>query len=130
MNYIDVNIFVYWLTDHPEFGGTAARILERVEVKERACTSSLTLWLLHVLLKREVENYSEKTLLQSISKLRNVRIVPLTFQDYDYAVKYGEEFDITLENSLHYTAAKRMGARVIYSNDADFDRTDLERRFD
>lgn len=129
MNYIDVNVLVYWLTDHPDFGETATTIVQRIQRGERACTSSLTLWLLHVLLKRETENYSEKVLLQSIFKLKDLKIVPLTFEDYMYAVAYKEEFGLTLEDSLHYTIAKKMGTNVIYSNDTDFDKTDIERRF-
>lgn len=130
MNYIDVNVLVYWLTDHPDFGEAATKIVQGIQRGEKACTSSLTLWLLHVLLKRETENYSEKVLFQTIFKLKDLKIVPLTFEDYVHAVAYKEEFGIDLEDSLHYTAAKRRSADVIYSNDTDFDKTDIERRFE
>ena len=129
MNYIDVNVFVYWLTDHPAFGEPATRIIQKVERGEKMCTSSLTLWLLHVLLQREVQNYSEIVLLQSILKLEDLKIVPLVLQDYIDAVIYKKEFGLHLEDNLHYTVAHRLGAKVIYSNDTDFDKTDIERRF-
>jgi len=28
---VDTNIFVYWVTDHPRFGGTCAELMQRVE---------------------------------------------------------------------------------------------------
>lgn len=130
MNYVDVDVFMYWLTDHPDFGEAAARILQRIEAKEDACTSSLTFWLLHVIFEREVENYSEKILIDNFLKLENLKIVPLAVDDFTNAVECMEEFGIGLEDSLHYAVAKRMGSQVIYSNDADFDKTDIERRFE
>ncbi len=54
MMYVDVNVFFYWLTDHEEFGSTATRIIKRIENGERAVTSILTLWLLHVLLEEQL----------------------------------------------------------------------------
>ena len=31
MKYVDVNVFVYWLGGHPEFGGKALEWVRRVE---------------------------------------------------------------------------------------------------
>jgi predicted nucleic acid-binding protein len=63
MNYIDVNIFIYWLGDDPSFGETATTIIERIETKEKGITSSLTPWLIHVVLEREAKEYSQKVLI-------------------------------------------------------------------
>lgn len=129
MNYIDVNVFVYWLTDHPAFGESATRIIQKIERGEKMCTSSLTLWLLHVLLQREVQDYSEIILLQSILKLEDLKIVPLVLQDCLDAITYKKEFGLDLEDGLHCAVAHRQGAKVIYINDTDFDKTDIERIF-
>jgi predicted nucleic acid-binding protein len=43
LRFIDSNIFVYHMADDPQYGGVAARILERVEEGEEAATSTLVI---------------------------------------------------------------------------------------
>jgi predicted nucleic acid-binding protein len=130
MNYIDVNVFVYWLTDHPDFGEPATRIIKNMELGERACTSSLTVWMLHILLRKEVETYSEETLLGMLSNLKNLKIVPLTYRDFLNAQALKKDLGFDFEDSLHYAVAERMNAEVLYSNDRDFDRGYIARKFE
>ena len=129
MNYIDVNVFVYWLTDDPEYGETAYTIIRRTELGEKAFTSALTLWELHSILKRESKNYSERILIEKMSNLKNLTIVPLTSETFEDAVVYQNELGLDLEDSLHYAAAERVGAAFMYSNDTDFDNVHTERKF-
>ncbi len=129
MNYIDVNVFVYWLTDDPEYGETAYSIIRRIELGEKAFTSALTLWQLHIILKKESKNYSEKVLIEKIRALKNLSIVPLTLKGVEDAVIYQNELGLDLEDSLHYAVADRGGAIIMYSNDADFDNVLIERKF-
>lgn len=130
MNYIDVNVFVYWLTDDPEYGETAYTIIRRIELGEKAFTSALTLWQLHIILKKESENYSERILIEKIGNLKNLIIVPLTLEGFEDAVTYQNELGLDLEDSLHYAAAERVSAAIIYSNDTDFDNVHIERKFE
>jgi predicted nucleic acid-binding protein len=43
MRFVDTNIFVYSITNHPRFGKVAKSILERIEAGETTITSSLVL---------------------------------------------------------------------------------------
>lgn len=129
MNYVDVDVFVYWLTDHPSFGKRASEIIKGIERGEKACTSSFTIWLLHVLLEWEAENYSEEILLRCIQELSHLKVIPLEMQDFKGGEQYRNAFRIDFKHSIHYAVARRMGAQTIYSNDSDFDKTDLERVF-
>ncbi|MGC1121143.1 MAG: PIN domain-containing protein [Candidatus Methanofastidiosia archaeon] len=101
-----------------------------MELGERACTSALTVWMLHVLLEKELETYSEETLLEMLSKLKNLKIVPLTYQDFLNTQAQKKDLGTDFEDSLHYAVAERMNADIIYSNDKDFDRGYIKRRFE
>jgi predicted nucleic acid-binding protein len=96
---------------------------------QKAFTSALTLWQLHILLKRESRNYSEEILIEKISGLKNLTIVPLTLRDFEDAVTFQKELGLDLEHNLHYAVAHRLGAACIYSNDTDFDNVYIERKF-
>lgn len=45
-SYVDVNVFVYWLGNHPVFGKTAYEWIKKIEnaSKGKYITSSLTLY--------------------------------------------------------------------------------------
>jgi len=129
MKYVDVNVFVYWLSDHPLFGERATNIIERIEKGERSTTSALTIWLLHVILEEEAEDYSLGKLLQRIGDLKYLRVEPLTSEDFVIASKNEDNYSMDLEDALHFSVCERLGIREIYSNDDDFDRTPLKRTF-
>ena len=127
MNYVDVNVFVYWLGNDLAFGDQATEIIARIEKGERTVTSSLTLWLVHIVLSSLAEQYSEEALVETIKSLAFLRVEPLLFDDYATALKYMTSYKLDLEDALHLATALRTGAKEIYSNDGDFDRTPLRR---
>jgi len=130
LKYVDVNVFVYWFTNPEEFGETATRIIERIERGERAITSALTIWLLHIILSEITENYNPGEMLRRINSLRGLRIIPLTKEIIQEAINATNKYNLDLEDAIHLVTAMRYGARGIYSNDADFDRTPLIRVFE
>jgi len=127
MRYVDVNVFIYWLTDNPQFGGQATEIVGRIERGERAVTSSFTLWLTHILLSSLAERYTPKDLLEKIRGLIFLRVEPLLLEDYERAVEHMKTYRLDLEDALHLATARRLDIKEIYSNDADFDNTPLKR---
>ncbi|MFQ5711478.1 MAG: type II toxin-antitoxin system VapC family toxin [Candidatus Geothermarchaeales archaeon] len=127
MRYVDVNVFVYWLGDDPVFGGRATAIIRRIENGERALTSTLTLWLTHIVLSDLSESYSEEGFIKKIRELGFLRIEPLLFQDYAHALELMKAYELDLEDALHLATAMRKNIREIYTNDTDFDRTPIRK---
>ncbi len=80
--------------------------------------------------QKESKNYSEKVLIEKISNLKNLTIVPLTLKELEDAVTYQNELGLDLEDSLHYAVADSVGAAFIYSNDSDFDNVCIKRKFE
>lgn len=130
MKYVDVNVIVYWLTDHPKHGDVATRIMERIESYEKAVTSSLTPWLVSVILSRETENFDEKVLIERLAEIRNLKIAPLKMDTYHRAVELIPKYKLDLEDSIHLATALEYNAEAIYSNDSDFDRCPIRRVFE
>ncbi len=126
MRYVDVNVFVYWLGDDPEFGGKATKIIESIEAGEESITSALTPWLTHVVLQALTEGYSAKEMMRRFRQLEFLRVTPLTLQTYLAAVTNAQEQKLDFEDAIHYSAAREHGATEIYSNDQDFKRTPLK----
>ena len=129
MRYIDVNVLFYWLTDHEEFGETATKIIERIESGERAITSTLTIWLLHILLEETTENYDPNTLIKKIEEIKFLKIVPLTSRHFKKALEHISKYSLDLEDAIHLTIALEYGCNLVYSNDTDFDNAPIKRIF-
>lgn len=130
MKYVDVNVIIYWLVDHPEHGDVATRIMERIESSEKAVTSSLTPWLVSVVLRREAENFDERVLMERLAEIRNLKIASLKMSTYQRAVGLMSRYKLDFEDSIHLATALEYNAGAIYSNDSDFDRCPLKRVFD
>jgi len=127
MRYVDVNVLIYWLGNDPLFGDQATKIVEKIEKGERAVTSSLTLWLVHVLLSSLAVKYSEEEFVKKIRDLIFLRVEPLLFEDYEEALTHMKLYRLDFEDAIHLAAASRMGVKEIYTNDADFDKTPMKR---
>lgn len=133
-SYVDVNIFVYWLGNHPLFGETAYKWIKKIENAPRGeyATSSLTLYeTLIIIAGLTGKSLRDKRLVEevidSMTHLKSLLIRPLKPEDLIQAVELMREYDIDYENSIHLAAALRKGAKEIVSNDKDFDKTKLKR---
>ncbi len=134
--YIDVNVFVYWLTAHPTFGQKALHWIKKVEEGSRASfvTASLTLYetivIIAGLTRTTLRNQKlVDKILAAFTTLKNLKIIPLTPTDYLEALKLMSQHSLDFEDALHLTVALRKKSREIVSNDKDFDRTPLNRVF-
>lgn len=135
-SYVDVNIFVYWLGNHPLFGETAYKWIKKIENAPRGeyATSSLTLYeTLIIIAGLTGKSLRDKRLVEevidSMTHLKGLLIRPLKPEDLIQAVELMREYDIDYEDSIHLAAALRKGAKEIVSNDKDFDKTKLKRTF-
>ncbi len=70
-----------------------------------------------------------KGVLDSIESLQGLRIIPLTLEDLTQAASLMMEYSLGYEDALHLATALRNNAKEIVSNDRDFDKTPLKRKF-
>jgi len=134
--YVDINIFIYWLGNHPTFGKTAYEWIKKIEESARGkyVTSTLTLYQTPVIIAGLTgKNLKDKKLVEeivnSITSLLGLTITPLSAEDISKAVSLMEEYDLDYEDALHLAAALRNKTKEIISNDQDFDKTPLKRKF-
>lgn len=134
--YIDVNIFVYWLGDHPEFSGKAAEWLRRARISKRGfyVTSTLTVYETLVILgglrgvSLRNRDFVGHVLKAFKALLNSVLFEPLTFEDFEKGLELMNVYGIDLEDALHVACALRLGAEEIVSNDSDLDKVKEIRR--
>lgn len=67
--------------------------------------------------------------MSSIKDLPGLTSTPLTIEDLTQPAKSVKEYDLDYEDALHLATALRKGVKEIISNDKDFDRTPLRRKF-
>ena len=132
--YIDVNMFVYWLGNHPNYAQTAKNWIQKIEESPRGkyYTSSLTLYETTVILAGLTgRNLKDKTFITQvitpITALKPLTIEPLKSEDYKKAAENMGKWELDYEDSLHLAVAERVGAQEIVSNDKDFDKTEIKR---
>ncbi len=135
-SYVDINVFVYWLGKHPTLGETAYKWVKRIEEapKGKYLTSSLTLYELPIILAGLTgRNLADKTFIEtavdSITSLPGLQIAPLTAEEITQAVSLMKEYDLDYEDAIHLATALRKSVKEIISNDRDFDKTPLKRKF-
>ena len=132
--YVDINIFVYWLGNHPQFGKTALKWIKQVENSPRGeyVTSSLTLYeTLVIIAGLAGKNLKDKAFVEevvnSITHIKGLRIEPLKPEDFTKAADLMKEYNLDYEDSIHLAVAIRTGVQEIVSNDKDFDVTPIRR---
>ena len=135
-SYIDANIFIYWLGNHPTFGKKAHEWVKRVEEAPRGkhATSSLTIYQTLVIMagltgKNLKDEKLVEEIIDSITGLPGLTIIPLTKKDITQATSLMRKYELDYEDALHLAAAIKSRAKEIVSNDQDFGKTPLKRRF-
>ncbi|MBS7612621.1 type II toxin-antitoxin system VapC family toxin [Candidatus Bathyarchaeota archaeon] len=134
-SYVDVNIFVYWLGNHPTYGEAAYKCISRIEESSRRkyVTSSLTLYEALVIIagltgRSLRDEQLVESIIDAITGLRGLVIAKLEPEDHVRAVELMKEYGLDYEDSLHLATALRTGAKEIVTNDEDFN-TPLKRTF-
>lgn len=134
--YVDVNVFVYWLGNHPAFGKTSYEWIKKIEASPRGkyVTSALTIYQVIVTIAGLTgRNLKDQELVgevvNAVKSLPGLKITPLTVEDATQAVKLMKEYNLDYEDAIHLASALRSNAKQIISNDEDFDKTPLKRRF-
>ncbi len=127
--YLDVNIFIYWLTNHPEFGEIALSWVEKInDNPNEYMTSALTIYetsiIIAGLLGKTLKDTRFITQLNEIfSELNNLKIIPLTSQQLFEAPILMEKYNLDYEDAIHLNAALENDVVRIISNDKDFNKS-------
>ena len=132
--YIDVNVFVYWLGNHPKYGQAAQGWIKKIETSKRGeyITSALTLYETLIIMGGLTgKNLKDKNFVQQvinpITGIKALIIEPLKPEDFKKAQDLMNECKLDYEDALHLAIATRKGAQEIVSNDKDFDSTPIKR---
>ena len=132
--YVDINVFVYWLGKHPEFGEAAYGWVRRIEGSPRGefVTSSLTVYETLVIVaglmgKSLRDRGFVEAVVNSVTRIKGLVIEPLRSEDFARAVDLMKECGLDFEDAVHLAVAMRVGAREIVSNDGDFDAAPIKR---
>jgi hypothetical protein len=133
-SYVDINIFVYWLGNHPKFGETAYKWIKKIENSQRGkyVTSSLTLYETLVIMagltgKNLKDEAFTEEVIKSMTQIKGLIIEPLKPEDFTKAVDLMKEYNLDYEDSIHLAVALRTGVQEILSNDKDFDVAPIKR---
>jgi predicted nucleic acid-binding protein len=132
--YIDVNIFVRWLGNHPKFEEPSHKWIKEIENSPpgKYATSSLAVYeTLVIIAGLSGKTLRDKSFTQEIINsmdIKNLLVEPLRFEDFTKSVDLMKEYALDFEDALHLATAFRINAKEILSNDKDFDQTPLKRR--
>ena len=132
--YVDVNVFVYWLGNHPKYGQVALELIKKMETSPRGeyVTSALTLYETLVIIggltgKSLKDEIFVQQVINPITSIKGLVIESLRSEDFKKASDLMNECKLDYEDSLHLAVAIRTGAQEIISNDKDFDTTQIKR---
>ncbi len=133
--YVDVNVFVYWLTGEKRYLDRAKKWIKEIELRKgKFYTSVLTIYEVAVIIAGLTgRNLKDKELIETIlialTSLPGLNFVDLEERDFQRAIELMERYNLDLEDALHLASALKVGAKAIITNDEDFERTSIKRVF-
>jgi uncharacterized protein len=134
--YVDVNVFVYWLSKHPLFGDTAHSWIQKItnSSTREYVTSSLAIYqAVYVLAGLAGTNLKNKLFVQQITtyltQVKGLTIESLKPEDLTNAAELMNTNKIDYEDALHLAVVARTGATEIITNDKRFNAVNIKRVF-
>lgn len=115
--FVDTNVFVYSVTNHPRFGKAARKILTRLENGEECITSTIVLcevaWVIEAMGK---QSYVKPTL-EKILSYDGLSVLPFDSDDLlvgsNNMITYGIDFN----DGVNVSIMSKVGINEVYSND-------------
>ncbi|MCS4538294.1 MAG: type II toxin-antitoxin system VapC family toxin [Thaumarchaeota archaeon] len=136
MIYIDTNIFVYAIENHPKFGISCGRILQDVENErlEASCSVLVLVELINVI--KKINTILSKEGRKGLSIKDNIEAVmslPLVWIDLDFLVierASSYAFDVNGVDYIHIASMEVNSINEILSADKDLDKAGVIKRID
>ena len=115
--FLDTNIFIYALSDHPELGETSRRILQRVEEGEAALTSTLVLCEVAWVLEARGAQGDIKAALEKILSYRSVKVIGVEVDDLLVGAAYMAQYGLDFNDAVNLAIVERCRVTKVYTND-------------
>jgi len=115
--FVDTNIFIYSATNHPQFGETARRILERIEQGEKAVTSTLVLCEVAWVLEAMGKQGDIKPTLEKILSYKSLEVVGFDQDELLVGANNMRLYGIDFNDGINVAIMTRIGVYEAYSND-------------
>ncbi|MBS7611368.1 type II toxin-antitoxin system VapC family toxin [Candidatus Bathyarchaeota archaeon] len=117
--FVDANVFIYALTDHPRFRMTAKNILQRIKSGEIASTSLPALcevaWVLEAMGKQS----QIKPTLEKILSYASLEVLGFDADGTLVGAKNMMTYQIDFNDGVNVTIMERCGISEVYSNDKE-----------
>lgn len=116
--FVDTNVFIYSITDHPRFGEKAKRILKRIEEGEEAVTTTLVLCEVSWVLEAMGRQGDIKSTLEKILSYKNLEVVGFETDDLLVGANNMRLYGIDFNDGLNVAVMTKIGVLEAYSNDS------------
>jgi predicted nucleic acid-binding protein len=117
MRFIDTNIFIYSITNHPRFGNVAKSILRRIDAGEATLTSTLVLCEVSWVLEAMGRQSSIKPTLEKILSYESLQVVSFDQDDLIAGASNMTAYQIDFNDGVNLSIITRLGISEVYSND-------------
>ena len=131
MMYLDTNIFIYAIENHPEYGESCKKILS--DVMDNKIAASCSMLVLAELLNVLVKIRKSITKIDVKRSIQAVLSMPITWLDMDFfIIENASEFNykITGIDYIHLATMKVNGIAKVVSADGELDKADFIERID
>lgn len=133
MIYLDTNIIIYAIENHPKYGKACKKVLEDIEKKQLAAGASMLVLIesVNVLNKINKELRSEgKNQLNIREMIDAIEALPIIWLDIDFLIiEKASEYTYTINavDYIHLATMETNGITEIISADEGFDKTSVKR---
>jgi len=115
--FVDTNVFIYSVTNHPRFGKIARKILTRLERDEECVTSTIVLceiaWVLQAMGR---QSYVKPTL-EKILSYDGLSVLPFDSDDLLAGANNMITYGIDFNDAVNVSVMSKVGINQVYSND-------------
>jgi predicted nucleic acid-binding protein len=115
--FVDTNVFIYSITNHPQFGQRAKLILKRIEQGEEAVTTTLVLCEVSWVLEAMGRQGDIKPTLEKILSFKSLEIVGFDTDDLLVGASNMQLYGVDFNDGLNIAVMTRIGVFEVYSND-------------
>lgn len=115
--FIDTNIFIYAISDHPEYGEKSRKILQRVEDGEKSITSTMVLSEIAWVFEARGSQAKIKETFEKILSYQHLTIITVTPDDLIVGATHMQQYGLDFNDGVNLAIIERTMADPVYTND-------------